>query len=246
MANAIRSQVQSTMKQRADAFGLRMLQLQPFDMSHDECLHLLAPTYHHEILKTAATVAELSPASHAYITVRVPYTLDGVENPTFDLTMRTHAGKEPPLRPRSPTWQPCDLAIQKKVTDWGEHYLRTMRMTATVRWIVERLSEICDTGHQVRYVWPAILHLCSDTSCEDTRKWAQKYAARTVPRAVPQITPAFRKILMDASEWCAQAVLLSEIKGQEHGEVTINYDKCFQFTLQLEGNVEVVLSRAVV
>lgn len=241
-SKSIREHVATKMKDKVKQFGWRMLQLQGFHMSHEEVLHLTAPSHHHEILKTAATIATIQ-GGNSYMTLRAPYTLDGVEKPTFDLTMRTHDGQEPPLRPRYPEWQPhCDIAIRKKATDWLEHYLKHTRMTATTCWVVDKLAEICETGHQVRFIWPAILHLTAKSGDEVVEKWVDKYGIRTVPKMVPQITPAFRKILTDTSEWCAQAVLLEEIKRVEYYQVVPSPDERYVFSLHLEGT-EVVLPR---
>lgn len=244
MPKPMRDDVVNDLKSRAYVFGDRFLQLQPMDMTHDECLHLVAPTYHHELLKTAATVASIAGPDASYLTIEIPYALDGVSRPTVDLTMRTHQGYEPPLRPRDPKWQPqCPLEIQKKVTDWTENYLRHSRMAATTQWVVEKLQEMCDTGHQIRSIWPAILHLTAKSENENTQRWVEKFGIRQTPRNLPQITPAFRRILNDCSEWCAQAVLLDEVKRMEYGQVVPSRDRCYSFTLELEGT-EVVLTRA--
>lgn len=244
MARAMKPTVISTLQGRSKQFCWRFIQLQPMHMTHDECLHLLAPTYHHELLKTAASVAEIERNGSNYMTVEIPYKLDGIDHPKIDLTMRTHEGQEPPLRPRAAKWQgQCPLAIQRKVTDWAEHYLRHTRMCATVNWVVEKLGEMCETGHQVRYLWPAVLHLAAKSDSEDTKKWVDKYGIRVVPRAMPQITPAFRRILTETSEWLAQGVLLEEVKPMEYHQVYPSRDSVYSFTLELEGT-EVVLARS--
>lgn len=230
---AIKSQVVAGLKEQVTLFGWRMAQLVEFKMTHDECLHLLAPAWHHELLKTAADVAQIN-ASYAYMTVEIPYEIDGIARPTVDITMRTHGGKDPPLNPKHPKWHACDPAIQRKVIAWAENYFATTRMAATTKWVIDQLAEMCDTGHQVRYLWPAVLHLASKSGHDEVEKWSAKYGVRVAPRNMPMITPAFRKILADTSQWCAQAAMLDEIKQQDFDQVTIAKDRCIAFDLKLQ------------
>lgn len=242
MAKAINDSVVSALKTRAAAFGGRFKRLQEFDMTHDELLHLTAPTYHHELLKTAASVASVSAANNV-MKVNAPYVLDGVHHPQVDLRFVTYQGKEPPLRPKHPEWQPCDPAIQQKVTRWYEHYLKHSRMVSTVKWLVEHLNEICDNGHQIRCLWPAVLHLAAKSEDEKVQKWIEKYGVRVSPRSMPRITPELRKILGDTSEWCAQGVLLEDIKIAEMKECTISWGRSEPFLLDIGTARAVQLTR---
>lgn len=242
MANAIKPYVVTHLKGAADIFGWRMMQLQPFHMTHDECLHLVAPSFHHELLKMAASVADLR-AGVGDMPVGIPRIIDGVDTPYIDLRMRTHEGNEPPLRPRAPLWQACKPEIQQKVIDWATHHLVTGRKTETVKWVLDWLVEKCDTGAQVRYLWPAVLHLASVSDDEAVVKWTEKYGPRTTPRSLPRVSPEMRKLLGDTSEWCAQAVLLSEIKQVEQHEVVISRNTVYPFTLSVDGR-DVVMARA--
>lgn len=233
MAKAMHDAVLTAMKSRVDTFHWRMLQLQPFHLTHQECLDLVAPKHHHELLWTAAEVADVK-GNIADMPVEIPYTLDGVHRPIFDLRMRTHEGIDPPLVPRQPKWQGGSLETQMKVTNWVDWYLRQGRMSATTKFVIEQLATICDTGHQVRFIWPAVLHLTAGSDDEKVRRWVDKHGVRVTPRHMPTITPAFRKVLTETSEWCAQAVLLSEVKKMEQHQVFISYHTAYPFTLQLE------------
>jgi len=241
MAKAMNDTVVSALTNRAGTFGWRFKQLKNFHFTHDEMLHLTAPAFHHELLKTAATVADVA-STQGTMKVHAPYMLDGVERPQIDLRMVTFEGKEPPLMPKTPTWQPCDLAIQKKVTDWYEHFLYTGRMVSTVKWLVGHLNDICDNGHQVRCLWPAILHLAAKSEDEKVQKWVDKYGVRITTRTMPRITPKLRNILGDTTEWCAQGVLLEEIKKAEMGQCIISWGKPEPFRLDI-GDKVVQLTR---
>jgi hypothetical protein len=234
MATPMNDKVVGELKTRAAVFGWRMKQLQPFHMTHQECLDLVCPSHYHEILWNAARVADIE-GDITDMTITIPHEIDGVSHPKFDLMMRTHEGREPPLRPRGPAWLSCDPAIHNKVIAWATHSLVVNRQAATVKWVVEHLQEICDTGHQIRYLWPAVLHLCAGSANEDVHKWVDKYGQRIAPRSMPKITPQVRKILGDTSEWCAQAVLLSEIPAIQQHEVVISERERYSFELDIDG-----------
>ena len=242
MAKVMSDSVTFVLKEKANEFRRRFKQMKTFSMTHQEVLDLTAPSYHHELLRTAAKVANVS-ASQGTMEVYVPYVLDGIERPQIDLRMVTFEGREPPLMPRNPEWQPCALTIQRKVTDWYDHYLRIGRMCATVRWVVDHLNEICDNGHQIRARWPAVLHLAAKSGDEKVEKWIEKYGVRVATRSMPSITRELRQILTETSEWCAQGVLLEEIKDATMGEVTISWGKQEPFLLNVGGKYPVQLSR---
>lgn len=242
MPKPMKDDVVEALRSRAGTFGWRMMQLQPFDVTHQQFLDLVCPKHHHQLLWEAAAVANIA-TSEDDIPLVIPRTIDGIHNPKFDFKMRTHEGNEPPLRPRDPTWRSCDPIVQEKVVAWVEHYLVTTRMTSTVRWLVEYLTEICDTGYQMRYLWPAILHLCAGTAKSEVHAWVDKFGVRTVPRNLPSLSPAFRKLLGETSEWCAKAVLLEEIQAAQYGQVFPSRNCGYEFTLSLDEH-KIVLSRS--
>lgn len=211
-------------------------------MTHQECLDLLAPKHHHELLWNAASIARISSDADEMV-VQIPHVLDGVANPEFCLMMRTHEGQEPPLQPRAPVWRSCDPAIQQKVIGWATWYLKQTRMTRTVQWLVDWLFENCDNGHQIRFLWPAILHLTAKSDNSDVEAWVKKYGLRVVPRNMPRITPEIRRILTETSEWCAQCVLIEDVKKAAHQQTTISYNNNYEFNVHTSEDSFVVLTR---
>ena len=200
----------------------------PLVMTHDECLELLAPPEHADILKNAAKFADIHASEGPMYGLRVPAVLDGVSNPQFQMTMRTHAGEKPPLKPRDPTWQ-GDAAACVRVMDWINARLVHGRKAATAIYVVNTLIDRCDTGEQLRFIFPPIMHLCmpnadfNDTGNDAVTRWATKHAHFKAVRSAPALTSEFRVALRDAAEWITSAVLLgSELPAQEVQAVDIS------------------------
>ena len=87
--------------------------------------------------------------------------------PKVMLYMRTHSGKSPPLRPQNVMWQPSkDGAV--KVIHWLHKRLEIGKRFGIAEKVLRMLSDVCDSGAQVRYLWPVVMHLTKGTTNEQT------------------------------------------------------------------------------
>lgn len=246
MAKGLPDRVVTDLKDRVSTMTYRMQALHgEFPMTHRECLELVAPPQHIEFLMSATEWADVSSHENE-MSVTVPYEIDGVFHPMVDLKMRTHAGKEPPLRPRLPRWHAVDDRLQKMVITWVDHRLATTRMAAAVEWVIEELALRCDSGQQVRYLWPAIMHLCKLSESEHTLRWVDKNGAYRAVKSTPHIGPHLRKALHATSEWLTKASLIDTIEEPRMGQVGITMSQRYDFYVvpkDADGESPVMLTR---
>lgn len=215
----------------------RMHCINPFnEFSHDECLRLIAEPEHHFALRETAKFARVS-SSEDYFSVTLPFVLDGVTKPEVHLKMRTHEGHEPPLIPRLPLFNVDAIPEHrvKLITAHVERRLYDLRMCATIREILSWLSENCDNGHQVRYLYPAVMHLYQRGVDVHADKWAEKYGAFKAARFTPSVSTEMRKAMIETSTWLTQASMLTDVKGPELGPVEIHLAIAAAF--EFEGSV---------
>jgi hypothetical protein len=185
-------------------------------MTHEECIGLVAEPEHVHILCNAAKYADVS-ATEAYMRVRVPGPFMGVRpaapriNQSVYLHMRTHAGKNPPLRPLTPTWQGADKPGADKLIAWIDKQLALSLRFAVANHVLDFLYHNCDSGSQVRYLWPVCMHLvsgCEEGSREDV--WAKKFAEYKPQKHLPVVPPATRMAIRDSSALITSAVRIGE------------------------------------
>lgn len=234
-------------KQAVHTMLWRHLQLNEFTMTHDECLRLVAPPEHFEVLKTASQYVDVE-ASEGNIFVEIPRTVDGVDMPKVTLRMRTHEGIEPPLRPRTPVWHSSDPETCDKVITWAQHRLHHGRMAAATTWVLEQLAERCDRGEQMRYLWPSVMllvDLCRDDSETKWKvgAWKSKFGIYKAVKNTPSINPVLRKAIVDCSQWLTQGLMLAEVPQAKPGFVTCAMARTYQFWLGHETEDAVILER---
>ncbi len=208
-----------------DVLRDRMLTLIPFDMTHRECLELIAPPEHLDILTGAAKYADIH-AAEEWVAVYTPAVVDGEKRVRVRFQMRTHAEKEPPLRPRHPEWQPGRGGHAKAIA-WVDARLRLGRRFGLAHRVLYELREACDTGAQLRYVWPACMHLLKPAR-EDAQAdlrvetWAKKHAEFKPQRHTPSLSLAMRDAVREAGALITSAVLMGEdVQPAPLGEVLI-------------------------
>lgn len=222
MPKAIPDKVVTQLRSQVEVMLYRHLQLHPFDMTHDECLRLIAPSEHIEILKSVAQYADVS-SHNDWVNLTVPYEIDGRDHPQVTMMMRTHEGVEPPLRPRAPVWRGfAPHHIQNKVINWMTHRLYHGRMASTSLYVLDTINNICDKGEQVRYLWPAVMHLFTSEQNEHAQRWRDKFGHYKGVKNTPGIEPALRKAMIETSTWLTQASLIADIPAQETGPVRID------------------------
>lgn len=212
------------MRERIEMKRDLMLRLVPFDLTHDECIHLVAPHEHVPILIGAAQYADITTAQD-WMAVTVPHIVDGEPDPRVMLKMCTHGDKEPPLRPRNPSWQHL-LSTQKasdKVIQWVAKRLELGRRFGTVDYVLQQLNSICDNGTQLRYMFPPVLHLIRQGVNPRADRWAAKHAEYKPCRHTPAVSPQLKRAIQDASALLTSAVLMgSDVPALVPGEVEID------------------------
>jgi hypothetical protein len=192
-----------------------------FDMTHDECINLVAPSDHVDILKKASEYANIVSAE-SWMEVSVPAAIDGVEAGYVKvlLFMRTHEEKRPPLKPRYPEWQPGQAG--PKVIEWLTKRYEIGRRFGTVRHVLHRLNMDCDNGHQLRYIFPAVLHLCKAGAHPRMDRWMEKFAAYKPCKHTPALSPELKRAVQDSSALLTSMALIGEdVPTQLDGAVCI-------------------------
>lgn len=206
------------LERKRDLF-LRTLE---FDMTHEECINLVAPSHHIDILKKAAEYASVV-SSENWMDLIVPAEIDGVEAGYAKvlLYMRTHAEVTPPLMPRYPEWQPKQAG--HKVIQWLTKRFEIGRRFGTVAHVLHQLNMACDTGHQMRYMFPAVLHLCKGGVNPRMDRWMEKFTAYKACKHTPAVSPELKRAIQDASALLTSMALIGEdIPSQPDGPVLIS------------------------
>ena len=214
----------------------RMLALHPFNMTHEECLELVAPPEHHTILRDASSIAWVH-SSVDWMTVTVP------GNGEVLLQMRTHGQKEPPLVPRSPKWHPCEPG--ERVIQWVQKRIEIGKQFALAKWVLGELADKCETGAQVRYLWPSVLLLCDgdysdDYTGEKTKKWKAKNAAFKPQRSLPVLSQGLKEAIRTASATLTASSMIDEIDTKSDSETLINLN-ADQYNFEYAGVVLVLM-----
>lgn len=225
---AMHDNVLTSMADALENYKQRMMRLIPFDLTHRECIELVAPSEHIEILTHAASYADIR-ASEEWIQLQCPAYADGEAGVQVVLYMRTHGQKTPPLRPRTPFWQvpkdagPHSHAAGEKVIAWMTKRLEIGRRFGLARHVLRTLNAACDSGTQLRYMFPAVMHLTAGRNDERTVKWATKYGEYKACRHTPAVSPQLKRAIQDSSALLTSAVLLGDdVPEREWGEVQID------------------------
>lgn len=222
---AISEKVLEGMTKNITVLHERMLNLIPWSMTHVECLELIAPPEHIDTLRNAAKYADIS-ASTSWLHMTIPDTLGGVASPELHLCMRTHRGVSPPLMPRTTQWH-NDAPGATKVINWMTHRLAYGRLASMSGHVLRTLARKCDTGAQVRFLWPAVLQLCQpipnfESLSERLAVWSERNAEFKPCRSAPALTSVFRQALQETSEYLTSASLLGkDIQPPPQCEVSI-------------------------
>jgi len=184
-----------------------MLRTLHFDMTHEECIQLIAPSDHIDILTKAAKYASVW-ASEQWMQLQVPAAIDGESGQEVQLMMRTHAERSPPLTPRVPCWQPGQSG--PKVIDWLTARYALGRRFGVVRQALYVLNRECDSGTQLRYMFPAVMHLCKDGLNPKMDRWITKYGSYKPCRHTPAISPVLKAAIQDSSALLTSMALIGE------------------------------------
>lgn len=202
---AMHDLVLSAMNERLEYWRDVMLRTLEFEMTHDECINLVAPSEHVTILKEASKVANVK-ASQSWMHLIVPADVDGMPYQSVQLYMHTHAEQEPPLMPRDPQWQPGQAG--PKVIEWLDKRYKLGRRFGTARHVLYTLARECETGHQLRYMWPAVLNLCHAGGGDKMEKWMERFAAYKPCRHTPAVSREFKLAIQDSSALLTSCALI--------------------------------------
>lgn len=215
---AIHQDVVEHMEKQIAVMRDRMLALHPFSMTHEECLELVAPPEHHTILRDALSIAMVR-SSADWMAVTAP------GNGEVFLQMRTHGQKEPPLVPRSPRWHPCEPG--ERVIQWVQKRIEIGRQFAIARWVLQELADKCETGAQVRYLWPSVLLLCGGV-CEGSivadrvNRWKERNAAFKPQRSLPALSQGLKEDIRTTGAVLTAASMIDEIDTESDSETLIH------------------------
>lgn len=228
---AMHEDVLAAMEKELESKFALMKRLIPFQMTHEECITLVAPREHIPILTQAAKYANIS-ASEAWFAVQVPAYVDGESGTSVQFLMRTHGQKQPPLRPRSPFWQyglgDGEAAAGERVIAWLDARLKLGRRFGTVKATLRHLNKACENGAQLRYLMPSVMHLCkrhsnfTDKQNARVDAWGMKFSAYKPVRHHPVVSPQLKGYIQDASALLTSAMLIGDdIPEPDMAEVVI-------------------------
>jgi hypothetical protein len=188
-----------------------------FDMTHEECLHLVAPARHIEILTEASLFANVK-SSEDWMVLDIPALIDDSISAKVSLQMRTHAQKAPPLMPRNPWWQfdtDENRTAGAKVIAWMTKRYEIGRRFGTAYFVLNELNKMCESGHHLRYMWPAVLHLCKDGVEPKMDKWKEKHSDYKVCRFTPAVSPLLKHAIQDSAALLTSVALMGEDVPQQ-------------------------------
>lgn len=213
----------------------------PVDMTHRECLELIAPAEHVDILTKAAKFASTR-ASDAYMTVEVPGDIGGQTGQKVRLSMLTYREKSPPLSPRCPQWQPGKSG--HKIIEWLAKRYEIGRRFGVAKYVLNYLNAECDNSAQLRYMFPSILTLCQAEADPRMEKWIERHAAYKPCKFAPAVPPYVKAAIQDASALLTSSVLI----GDDVALPDAGYVRCMpngmpKFLLGKQGAVEVWVDR---
>lgn len=209
----------------------------PLGMTHQECLELVAPAEHVDLLIKAAEFASVK-ASDAWMRVKIPGTVDGEIDQRAYLSMLTHAERSPPLQPKYPQWQPGKSG--HKIIEWLTKRYEIGRRFGTARYVLNYLDAECDNSAQLRYMFPSVLTLCQAEADPRMEKWIAKNAAYKPCKFAPAVPPYIKKAIQDASALLTSSVLIGEdVPLPDFGYVQCMPEEMPRFRVAKQGLVEI-------
>jgi len=218
-------EVFEVMKDNIDEKKKIMLRLNPFSMTHEELLSLLAPPEHVKILLEASNITSVRDSG--WSVVKVPAYVDDVAGVTCRFRMRTHAYKRPPLAPDPCSWQLtgslAQIAPAERVIRWLEFRYETGRKFGMLKHVLTELNKVCTHGSQLTYLMPTVSHLCKRGRSTRMDTWLDRFGAYKAVKNAPALSLAMRKATGDAAALLTSVALLGEdVPEPAEGEVEID------------------------
>lgn len=221
---AMHDEVRDLMASNLEGKCKLMLRLKPFSMTHEECLRLVAPAQHVELLLEASKIASYWASSEAKVKATVPVFVDEYPSmPEVTFTLTTGNYKDPPLAPRNPMWQ-ADAPREsvERVVEWLENRYAVGRRFGMVKHVLFELNRLCTHGSQLTYLMPTVSHLCVRGKSSRMDTWLDRFGAYKPVKNAPALSLALRKATGDAAALLTTLSLLEDdIPEPEVGEVAI-------------------------
>lgn len=220
MHDEVRDLMASNLKGKCEL----MLRLKPFSMTHEECLRLVAPAQHVELLLEASKIARYWASSGAQLKATVPVFVDEYPSmPEVTFTLATGNYKDPPLAPRNPTWQAdAPREVVERVVEWLENRYAVGRRFGMAKHVLFELNRLCTHGSQLTYLMPTVSHLCVRGKSSRMDTWLDRFGTYKPVKNAPALSLALRKATGDAAALLTTLSLLGDdIPEPEVGEVAI-------------------------
>ena len=199
-----------------------MLRLKPFSMTHEECLRLVAPRHHVDLLLEASKIANACGGRRMELTV--PAVVDGSPlEPEITFTLTSHAYKDPPLVPSHPSWQAdAPREVADRVVSWLLNRYEVGRKFGMAKHVLFELNRLCTHGSQLTYLMPTVSHLCKRGQSTRMDTWLDRFGAYKPVKNAPALSLPLRKATGDAAALLTTLSLLGDdIPEPEVGEVAI-------------------------
>lgn len=199
-----------------------MLRLKPFSMTHEECLRLVTPRHHVDLLLEASKIANACGGRRMELTV--PAVVDECPSaPEVTFTLTTGNYKDPPLAPKNPVWQAsAPREVVERVVEWLENRYAVGRRFGMAKHVLLELNHLCTHGSQLTYLMPTVSHLCKRGQSTRMDTWLDRFGAYKPVKNAPALSLPLRKATGDAAALLTTLSLLGDdIPEPEVGEVAI-------------------------
>lgn len=116
--------------------------------------------------------------------------------------------------------------LQARFDQWLSEYVEVSRAFGLVDKVFEKLWEKCDTPEQLRYMWPAVLTLCSVKEDERLKQFGEGLREFRPPRKMPFLSPEMREACREtAATVTAAALLPADIAIDKLGDVRLSFSR---------------------
>lgn len=218
MHGEVQDLMMSNLKEKCEL----MLRLKPFSMTHEECLSLVAPRHHVDLLLEVSKIANIWGSRE--MTVTVPALVDECPfEPKVTLTMATHNYKDAPIAPSHPSWQvDAPREVSDRVVSWLSNRYEIGRRFGMAAYVLRELNRLCSHGSQLTYLMPTVSHLCKRGQLPRMDTWLDRFGAYKPVKNAPALSLPLRKATGDAAALLTTLSLLGDdIPEPEVGEVAI-------------------------
>lgn len=199
-----------------------MLRLKPFSMTHEECLRLVAPAQHVELLLEASKIANTWGGREMKVTVPA-FVGECSSMPEVTFTLAPCHYKDPPIAPAHPSWQgDAPREVADRVVSWIFNRYDVGRRFGMAKHVLFELNRLCTHGSQLTYLMPTVSHLCVRGKSSRMDTWLDRFGAYKPVKNAPALSLALRKATGDAAALLTTLSLLGDdIPEPEVGEVAI-------------------------